>query len=71
MDEIPERCWAEARDIVFQKYHAIQMLNDDKLDRAFNWPPDALVSETAARLAAKLRIRELEQEIKALKETNG
>lgn len=56
---IPEQFWCEARDIVFQKFSAIQML-DRQLDRAFNWPPDELVKETAMRLAAEAKITALE-----------
>jgi hypothetical protein len=58
---IPERFWVAARDIVFEKFRAIQML-DRPLNRVFDWPPDELIKAIARALAAEAKVAELEAE---------
>jgi hypothetical protein len=54
---IPERFWVAARDIVFEKFRAIQMLNRP-INRVFDWPPDELIKAIARALAAEAKVAE-------------
>lgn len=64
---IPERHWDEARQSVFERFRAIQML-DKPLERYFDWPPDELIGECAQRLAAEAKVAEQEATIAGLTE---
>lgn len=50
-DSTPKASLTEqAARVVAEKFRRIQRIDDRPIDRAFDWPPDALIEEIARRL---------------------